>query len=214
MVEGGGSDDYRLVKSLMYSRPDLMHRILAVNADAVALYLNTQIEAGAQAVMIFDSWGGVLADGMFQAFSLAYTKRVLSQLKRSQDGAVIPRLVFTKGGGLWLPEMAELDCEVLSVDWTVNLTTARTQVGGSVGGPGKALQGNLDPNALFAPADAIANEARRVLDAFGKPHTDTRTTGPTQIFNLGHGISQYTPPDNVAVLVETVHQHSRKLRNA
>jgi uroporphyrinogen decarboxylase len=212
MVEGGGSDDYRQVKSLMYSRPDLMHRILEINADAVALYLNTQIEAGAQAVMIFDSWGGVLADGMFQQFSMAYTKRVLAQLKRSHEGAVIPRLVFTKGGGLWLPEMAELDCDVLGVDWTVNLAKARAQVGGEVGGPGKALQGNLDPNALFAPADALAAEARRVLDTFGKPHTDTTTTGPTQIFNLGHGISQFTPPEGVGVLVETVHSHSRALR--
>jgi uroporphyrinogen decarboxylase len=212
MVEGAGSDDYRHVKTLMYSRPDLMHRILEINADAVALYLNTQIEAGAQAVMIFDSWGGVLADGMFQQFSMAYTKRVLAQLKRSHDGAVIPRLVFTKGGGLWLPEMADLDCEVLGVDWTVNLAKARAQVGGAVGGPGKALQGNLDPNSLFAPADAIAAEARRVLDAFGKPHTDTTTTGPTQIFNLGHGISQYTPPESVGVLVEAVHSHSRALR--
>ena len=212
MVEGAGSDDYRQVKSLMYSRPDLMHRILEINADAVALYLNTQIEAGAQAVMIFDSWGGVLADGMFQQFSMAYTKRVLAQLKRSHDGAVIPRLVFTKGGGLWLPEMADLDCDVLGVDWTVNLAKARAQVGGEVGGPGKALQGNLDPNALFAPADALAAEARRVLDAFGKPHTDKTTTGPTQIFNLGHGISQFTPPESVGVLVETVHSHSRALR--
>jgi uroporphyrinogen decarboxylase len=212
MVEGAGSDDYRQVKSLMYSRPDLMHRILEINADAVALYLNTQIEAGAQAVMIFDSWGGVLADGMFQQFSMAYTKRVLAQLKRSHDGAVIPRLVFTKGGGLWLPEMADLDCDVLGVDWTVNLAKARAQVGGAVGGPGKALQGNLDPNALFAPADALAAEARRVLDAFGKPHTDKTTTGPTQIFNLGHGISQFTPPESVGVLVETVHSHSRALR--
>jgi uroporphyrinogen decarboxylase len=212
MVEGAGSDDYRQVKSLMYSRPDLMHRILEINADAVALYLNTQIEAGAQAVMIFDSWGGVLADGMFQQFSMAYTKRVLAQLKRSHDGAVIPRLVFTKGGGLWLPEMADLDCEVLGVDWTVNLSKARAQVGGEVGGPGKALQGNLDPNSLFAPADAIAKEARRVLDAFGKPHTDKTTTGPTQIFNLGHGISQFTPPESVGALVETVHSYSRALR--
>jgi uroporphyrinogen decarboxylase len=212
MVEGAGSDDYRHVKTLMYSRPDLMHRILEINADAVALYLNTQIEAGAQAVMIFDSWGGVLADGMFQQFSMAYTKRVLAQLKRSHDGAIIPRLVFTKGGGLWLPEMADLDCEVLGVDWTVNLAKARAQVGGEVGGPGKALQGNLDPNSLFAPADAIATEARRVLDAFGKPHTDKSTTGPTQIFNLGHGISQYTPPESVGVLVEAVHNHSRALR--
>ncbi len=214
MVEGGSSDDYRQVKSLMYSRPDLMHRILEINADAVAVYLNTQIDAGAQAVMIFDSWGGVLADGMFQQFSMAYTARVLAQLKRSHDGAVIPRIVFTKGGGLWLPEMADLDCDALGVDWTVNLATARAEVGGAVGGPGKALQGNLDPNALFAPADAVAAEARRVLDAFGQPHTDKTTTGPTQIFNLGHGINQFTPPESVGVLVETVHSYSRTLRKA
>jgi uroporphyrinogen decarboxylase len=212
MVEGGGSDDYRLVKSLMYSRPDLMHRILSVNADAVAQYLNAQIEAGAQAVMVFDSWGGVLADGLFQPFSLAYTARVLQQLKRSHDGQVIPRIVFTKGGGLWLEEMAALDCEVLGVDWTVNLGRARALVGGSVGGTGKALQGNLDPNALFAPPEAVAAEARRVLESFGTPHTDPSKPGPTQIFNLGHGISQFTPPEHVAALVEAVHTHSRAMR--
>jgi uroporphyrinogen decarboxylase len=214
MVEGGGSDDYRLVKSLMYSRPDLMHRILAINADAVALYLNTQIEAGAQAVMVFDSWGGVLADGAFQTFSLAYTRRVLAQLKRSHDGAVIPRLVFTKGGGLWLPEMKDLDCEVLGLDWTMNLGTARRLVGGEVGGPGKALQGNIDPNILFAPPAQIATEVHRVLDSFGTPHTDPSTTGPTHIFNLGHGISQFTPPEHVSALVEAVHSHSQKLRQS
>ena len=212
MVEGGGSDDYRLVKSLMYSRPDLMHRILAINADAVALYLNTQIEAGAQAVMVFDSWGGVLADGAFQDFSLAYTRRVLSQLKRSHEGAVIPRIVFTKGGGLWLPEMKDLDCEVLGLDWTMNLGTARRLVGGEVGGAGKALQGNIDPNVLFAPPEAIATQVRHVLDSFGKPHTDAHTSGPTHIFNLGHGISQFTPPEHVSALVDAVHTHSRLLR--
>jgi len=212
MVEGGGSDDYRLVKSLMYSRPDLMHRILAINADAVALYLNAQIDAGAQAVMVFDSWGGVLADGAFQEFSLAYTRRVLAQLKRSHDGAVIPRIVFTKGGGLWLPEMADLDCDVLGLDWTVNLGRARAQVGGAVGGPGKALQGNIDPNVLFAPPEAIAALVRGVLDSFGPPHTDPTTSGPTHIFNLGHGISQFTPPAHVSALVDAVHSHSKKLR--
>ena len=212
MVEGAGSDDYRHVKTLMYSRPDLMHRILQINADAVALYLNTQIEAGAQAVMIFDSWGGVLADGAFQQFSLAYTARVLAQLKTEHQGARIPRIVFTKGGGLWLPEMGALDCEVLGLDWTMNLGTARALVGGSVGGPGKALQGNIDPNVLFAPPEHIATEVRRVLDSFGRPHTDASTTGPTHIFNLGHGISQFTPPEHVSALVETVHSYSKKLR--
>ena len=214
MVEGKGSDDYRLVKTLMYSRPDLMHRILQVNADAVAAYLNAQIEAGAQAVMIFDSWGGVLADGAFQTFSLAYTARVLAQLKREHEGVAIPRIVFTKGGGLWLDEMAGLDCEVLGLDWTVNLGRARAQVGGQVGGPGKALQGNIDPHVLFASPEQIAREAARVLDSFGRPHTDPHTTGPTHIFNLGHGISQYTPPEHVAALVEAVHQHSRRQRQA
>lgn len=208
MVEGKGSDDYRLVKSLMYARPDLMHRILAVNADSVAQYLNAQIDAGAQAVMVFDSWGGVLADGAFQEFSLAYTKRVLAQLKRTGvDGQDVPRIVFTKGGGIWLPDMHDLDCEVLGLDWTANLGKARAMVGDR-----KALQGNIDPNVLFAPPDMVAAQARAVLDSFGKPHTDRHSTGPTHIFNLGHGISQFTPPEHVAALVETVHSYSRQLR--
>jgi len=178
---------------MLYSRPDLMHRILEVNAQAVASYLNTQIEAGAQAVMIFDSWGGVLADGAFQEFSLAYTAKVLALLKKEHHGVTIPRLVFTKGGGLWLEEMGQLDCEVLGLDWTMNLGRARQMVGGKVGGPGKVLQGNIDPNVLFAPPAHIQKEVIRVLDSFGKPHTDKNTTGPTHIFNLGHGISQFTP---------------------
>ncbi|MHB1123916.1 MAG: uroporphyrinogen decarboxylase [Ramlibacter sp.] len=206
MVEGAGSDDYRLVKTMMYSRPDLMHRILEINADAIAAYLNAQIDAGAQAVMIFDSWGGVLADGAFQEFSLAYTARVLSQLKRGAEGAAVPRIVFTKGGGLWLEEMGRLDCEVLGLDWTVNLGRARALVGDH-----KALQGNLDPNVLFAPPKQIEAEAIKLLDSFGQPHSGAGT-GPTHIFNLGHGISQYTPPEHVQVLVDTVHGHSATLR--
>lgn len=197
----------------MYARPDLMHRILAINADSVAAYLNAQIDAGAQAVMVFDSWGGVLADGAFQEFSLAYTKRVLAGLKRTGvDGQDVPRIVFTKGGGIWLPDMKDLDCEVLGLDWTANLARARAIVGGEVGGPGKALQGNIDPNVLFAPPERVAEQARAVLDSFGAPHTDRTTTGPTHIFNLGHGISQFTPPEHVAALVEAVHGHSRAMR--
>lgn len=211
MVEGAGSSDYRLVKSLLYSRPDLMHRLLAVNADAVAAYLNAQIDAGAQAVMIFDSWGGVLADGVFQDFSLAYTARVLSQLQRQgADGQPVPRIVFTKGGGLWLEDMRALDCEVLGLDWTVNLGRARALVGEGEGG--KALQGNIDPNVLFAPPDRIEAEVAKVLKAFGRPHADPSSAGPTHVFNLGHGISQFTPPDHVAALVAAVHAQSRALR--
>ena len=211
MVEGAGSDDYRLVKTMLYSRPDLMHRMLAVNADAVAAYLNAQIDAGAQAVMIFDSWGGVLADGAFQAFSMAYTARVLAQVKKEHNGVRIPRIVFTKGGGLWLSEMGELDCDVLGLDWTVNLGKARAMVGDS-----KALQGNIDPNVLFAAPEQIKTEVHKVLDSFGTPFkapkTDANATGPTHIFNLGHGISQHTPPENVAVLVDAVHAYSAQQR--
>jgi uroporphyrinogen decarboxylase len=207
MVEGAGSDDYRLVKTMLYQRPDLMHRMLAINADAVAAYLNAQINAGAQAVMIFDSWGGVLADAAFQSFSLAYTQRVLGQLKRSHQGVVIPRLVFTKGGGLWLEQMAGLDCEVLGLDWTVNLAQARARVGDRM-----ALQGNLDPNVLFAQPAQIEKEVAAVLDSFGQPHADLRSQGPTHIFNLGLGISQHTPPESVEVLVRAVHTHSRRMR--
>ncbi len=219
MVEGAGSDDYRLVKTMLYQRPDLMHRMLTINADSVAAYLNAQIEAGAQAVMIFDSWGGVLADSAFHEFSLAYTKRVLAQLKRAHDGVVIPRLVFTKGGGLWLETMGQLDCEVLGLDWTVNLAKARALVGenavSGVSGPqAKALQGNLDPNVLFANPAQIEAEAVKVLESFGQPHTDLKTSGPTHIFNLGHGISQHTPPESVEVLVSAVHAHSRRMRGA
>ncbi len=205
MVEGAGSDDYRLVKSMLYSRPDLMHRMLTVNADAVAQYLNAQIAAGAQAVMIFDSWGGVLADGAFQEFSLAYTRRVLQQLTPEFGGERIPRIVFTKGGGLWLEQMAELPCQVLGVDWTVNLASARRRVDDRM-----ALQGNLDPNVLFAPPAQIEAEVAKVLESFGPPLRSDGVRGG-HVFNLGHGISQFTPPEHVSALVEAVHALSRQM---
>jgi uroporphyrinogen decarboxylase len=206
MVEGGGSDDYRLVKTMLYSRPDLLHHILAVNADAVAAYLNAQIDAGAQAVMVFDSWGGVLADGAFQAFSLAYTERVLKQLKREHAGQRVPQIVFTKGGGAWLEEIAACGADVIGVDWTVNLRTARAKIGQRV-----ALQGNLDPHVLFAPEAVVREQARAVLDSFGPPR-DAEGRWAGHVFNLGHGISQHTPPDSVAALVDEVHRHSRLSR--
>ena len=206
MVEGAGSDDYRLVKTMLYSRPDLMQRILDINTQAVTAYLNAQIDAGAQAVMVFDSWGGVLADGAFQRFSLDHTRRVVQGLHREKDGVRIPVIVFTKGGGPWLQQIAEIGADVVGLDWTVNLQAARQQVGANV-----ALQGNLDPNVLFAPPEVVAVEARAVLDAFGRPQrADGSWDG--HIFNLGHGISQYTPPEHVSALVEAVHSHSRRLR--
>jgi uroporphyrinogen decarboxylase len=208
MVEGGGSDDYRLVKTMLYSRPDLMHAMLRINADAVAVYLNAQIDAGAQAIMVFDSWGGVLADGAFQAFSLDYTRRVLAQVKREHEGRRIPHIVFTKGGGLWLEEIAVTGADVVGVDWTVNLGDARRRVGQMV-----ALQGNLDPNVLFAPPERVRAEAIRTLDSFG-PVSASDAPRAGHVFNLGHGISQHTPPEHVAALVEAVHEHSKTLRSA
>jgi len=206
MVEGRGSDDYRLVKTLMYSRPDLMHRILDINAQSVAAYLNAQIDAGAQAVMVFDSWGGVLADGMFQRFSLHYTQQVVAELQRESDGRRVPVIVFTKGGGPWLEQIAGIGADVVGLDWTVNLGAARGAVGDRV-----ALQGNLDPNVLFAPPEVVQQQAIAVLDSFGAPQrADGRWDG--HVFNLGHGISQHTPPDHVSALVEAVQRHSRTQR--
>jgi uroporphyrinogen decarboxylase len=208
MVEGGGSDDYRLVKTLMYARPDLMHRILAVNAQAVAAYLNAQIDAGAQAVMVFDSWGGVLADGAFQQFSLQYTQQVVAALTREREGRRVPCIVFTKGGGPWLTQIAAIGADVVGLDWTVNLGQARLAVGDRV-----ALQGNLDPNVLFAPPEVVRAEAIAALDSFGPPQrADGGWDG--HVFNLGHGISQHTPPEHVAALVDAVHTHSRRQRAA
>ncbi|WP_284616057.1 uroporphyrinogen decarboxylase [Aquabacterium humicola] len=206
MVEGAGSDDYRQVKTLLYARPDLMHRMLAITADAVAAYLNAQIDAGAQAVMVFDSWGGVLEHRAFQQFSLAYTRRVVAQLKREHDGQRVPAIVFTKGGGLWLEAIAQCGADVVGLDWTCDLGAARRRVDDAV-----ALQGNLDPMVLFSTPDAVAAEARAVLDSFGAPRrADGRWGG--HVFNLGHGINQHTPPEHVAALVEAVHAHSRTLR--
>ncbi len=197
MVEGRGSSDYRQIKTMMYAQPEMLHHILEVTAQATAQYLNEQIRAGAQAVMIFDSWGGVLADGLYQQFSLAYITKVISQLERSHDGVTVPVISFTKGGGLWLEDIVNSGCDAVGLDWTVSLNQARKRVGDRV-----ALQGNIDPMALFGTEDAIRQEVRRVIDDFGP------VTNGGHVFNLGHGISQFTPPQNVSFLVDEVHSYS------
>ena len=202
MVEGGGSKDFRHIKSMMYDRPDLMHHILAVTADAVTAYLNAQIDSGAQAAMIFDTWGGALSHAAYREFSLAYMQRIVAGLKREKDGEQVPVIVFTKGGGLWLEDIAAIGCDALGLDWTVDIGDARRRVGDKV-----ALQGNIDPNVLFASPATIEREAMRVLDSYGPGNTG-------HVFNLGHGISQFTPPEHVTTLVETVHRHSRLLRKS
>ena len=206
MIEGGGSDDFRKVKTMLYQRPDLMHHLLSITAQTVAAYLNAQIEAGVQAVMIFDTWGGILADGAFQRFSLHYTSQVLKLLKLERDEpqgrARVPSIVFTKGGGVWLPEIAAAGSDAVGLDWTVNLGQARALIGDRV-----ALQGNLDPMVLMSGPEQVRAETMKVLESFGTP-----APGVGHVFNLGHGISQFTPPDNVAVLVETVHSYGKRQR--
>ena len=202
MVEGQGSREFHTVKTMLYKRPDLMHHILRVNADAVASYLNAQIDAGAQAVMIFDSWGGALADAAYQEFSLSYMQDIVNKLKKEKDGKRIPAIVFTKGGGLWLEKIAAIGADAVGLDWTVNLGQARARVGDKV-----ALQGNLDPAILFAEPDQIRQQVIQTLDSYGTP-----AAGHGHVFNLGHGISQFTSPDSVSVLVETVHEYSRSQR--
>ena len=199
MVEGGSSSDFRHVKTMLYNRPDLLHRILSVTAEAVTVYLNAQIESGAQAVMIFDTWGGSLSAAAYREFSLDYMRRIVAGLIRERDGRRVPVVVFTKGGGLWLEAIADIGCDAIGVDWTIDIGTARQRVGQRV-----ALQGNLDPNVLFASPECIARETKAILDSYGPSDTG-------HVFNLGHGISQFTPPENVAVLVETVHGYSRKV---
>ena len=190
MIEGSGSDDWRNVKMMLHARPELLHRILEVNARAVSDYLNAQIDAGAQAVMIFDTWGGTLAYDEYAPFSLAYSKKVLSAVSR------VPRILFTKGGNPWLAEMMASGAEAIGLDWTSDPRQARQLAGGRV-----ALQGNLDPAALFAPPERVREAARRVIDAFGR--------APGHVFNLGHGILQNTPIDSVAALVDEVRTYSR-----
>ncbi|MDP1652584.1 MAG: uroporphyrinogen decarboxylase [Rhodocyclaceae bacterium] len=204
MVEGGSSDDFRTVKTMLYDRPDLLHRILDVNATAVTDYLNAQIECGAQAVQIFDTWGGALSHAAYREFSLAYMQRVIEGLKKTHDGERIPCIVFTKGGGQWLEAIVDCGCDAVGLDWTTDIGDARRRVGAKV-----ALQGNMDPMTLFASPEAVAKEATRILDNYGAACAAGQgNTG--HVFNLGHGINQHTPPDIVSVLVDTVHGYKRK----
>lgn len=197
MVEGSGSRDFHHLKRMLYARPDLLHRILQVTAEAVTCYLNAQIEAGAEIVMLFDSWGGILSTAAYREFSLRYLEWVTHRLTRERDGQRVPRIVFTKGGGLWLEEMAQLECDALGLDWTIDLAAARRRVGDRV-----ALQGNLDPAVLLSTPERVHSETLRVLQSCGPGQTG-------HVFNLGHGISQQTPPEHVRVLVDTVHAYQR-----
>ncbi len=200
MVEGGSSKEYRHIKGLMYDNPASLHQLLDKLAQAVTAYLNAQIEAGAQAVMIFDTWGGVLTPRTYQDFSLAYMARIVDGLKREVDGQTVPVTLFTKGGAQWLEAIADTGCNAVGLDWTIDIDEARGRIGNRV-----ALQGNLDPCVLYASPDKIRDKVQEVISRFGNH--------PGHVFNLGHGIHQTVNPEHLGVLVDAVHEFGSEIRS-
>ncbi len=196
MVEGKSSKEYDRTKTLMYSEPKLLHDLLSVTADSVTAYLNAQIAAGAQTVMLFDSWGGALSHRAYREFSLDYMTRIISRLTREADGRKVPVILFTKGGGLWLEAQAESGADALGLDWTVDIAQARARVGGKI-----ALQGNMDPAVLYGTPERIRQEVGDILAGFGASNG--------HVFNLGHGIHKDVNPENAGVFVDAVHELSR-----
>lgn len=195
MVEGGSSRDFRKIKGLMYEQPAVLHQLLSTVTEAVALYLLAQIEAGVDAIMVFDTWGGVLSAWQYRDFSLAYAARVLERVRERYTAETVPAILFTKGGGQWLESMADSGYQGLGIDWTTDIANARQRVGQRV-----ALQGNLDPMALYAAPESIQAEAGRILEGFGQ--------GSGHIFNLGHGILPDVKPEHAEALIEAVHARS------
>jgi uroporphyrinogen decarboxylase len=195
VVEGGSSKQFDRIKGMMYADPSTLHRLLGLLAKSTTTYLNAQIAAGAQAIMIFDTWGGVLTPAQYREFSLDYMTQILEGLTREADGRVVPRILFTKGGGAWLGEMAKTNCDALGVDWTTDLADARRTVQDR-----KALQGNLDPSSLYAPPERIRELVGGVLASYGK--------GTGHVFNLGHGIHPDVPPENAGAMIAAVHELS------
>ncbi len=197
MVEGGSSKDFRKSKAMLYENPQAMHALLDKLAQSVTSYLNGQILAGAQAVQIFDSWGGSLSAAAYQEFSLAYMQKIIDGLIREYEGRRVPVILFTKGGGLWLESMAVTGAEALGLDWTCDIGAARARVGDKV-----SLQGNMDPSVLFAKPDAIRAEVGRILTSYGH--------GSGHVFNLGHGITPEVDPAHAGAFIDSVHELSAK----
>jgi uroporphyrinogen decarboxylase len=195
IVEGGSSKQFDRIKSMMYSDPNSLHQLLNILSKATQNYLNAQIAAGAQAIMIFDTWGSVLTPQCYQQFSLQYMQQILDGLTRESEGRVVPRILFTKGGGAWLNEMAKTSCDALGVDWTTDLATARRSVADQ-----KALQGNLDPAVLYSSPESIHAEVAKVLASYGYGHG--------HVFNLGHGIHPGVLPESAAAMIAAVHELS------
>ena len=197
MVEGGGTKDFSKIKGMLFSDPESLHQLLDKTAQSVVSYLNAQVQAGAQALMIFDTWGGVLSPDNYKQFSLYYMQQIVDGLQRESEGRKVPIVLFTKNGGQWLDIMADTGCDGLGVDWTTDLADARKRTGDRV-----ALQGNLDPSVLYGDSDTIRHHVKRVLDSYGQ--------GPGHVFNLGHGIHQFVNPDHLGVMVEAVRELSAR----
>ncbi|MGI9246920.1 MAG: uroporphyrinogen decarboxylase [Steroidobacteraceae bacterium] len=195
MVEGGGSRNFEHVKGMLYGAPGELHRLLDVVARSTVLYLNAQVAAGAQALMVFDTWGGALTPADYREFSLRYMQQIVDGLTREADGRRVPVILFTKGGGAWLGPMADTGCDALGVDWTTDLADARRTVQDRV-----ALQGNLDPSVLYAPPERIRAEVGKVLASYGRGHG--------HVFNLGHGIHPEVRPEHAAAMIDAVHELS------
>ncbi|OEY96090.1 uroporphyrinogen decarboxylase [Acinetobacter proteolyticus] len=200
MVEGGSSKEFRFIKNMMYAQPEVLHALLDHLADSVIDYLNAQIDAGAQAIQIFDSWGGALAHREYVEFSLNYMTKIIAGLQREKDGQRIPIIVFTKGGGQWLETMLTTGADAFGLDWTTPLYTARDVVAGRA-----ALQGNLDPAVLYGSAASIEKSVKAMLD---DAYANGEKTG--YIANLGHGITQWVDPAQPKIFVDTVHEYSAK----
>ncbi|MFZ7234362.1 uroporphyrinogen decarboxylase [Avibacterium avium] len=196
MVEGGSSKAFTKIKKMLYTDPSTLHLLLDKLADSVALYLNAQIKAGAQSVMIFDTWGGVLAHREYLEFSLQYMQKIVENLIRHNEGRKVPVTLFTKGGGLWLENIANTGCDAVGLDWTVDLADAKKRIGHKV-----ALQGNMDPSVLYASPERIEQEVRSILADFGE--------GSGHVFNLGHGIHQDVPEISPKIFVDAIHQYSQ-----
>ncbi|PIE39411.1 MAG: uroporphyrinogen decarboxylase [Gammaproteobacteria bacterium] len=195
MVEGGSSKDFRNVKAMAYDNPELMHKLLSIIADAVSDYLSAQIAAGAQAVQIFDTWGGVLGANTYREFSLKYMQRIIARLPTEADGRKVPVIVFTKNGGQWLEVIANCGAHAVGIDWSTDIGNARARVGNTV-----ALQGNMDPVMLYASPQRIREEVAKILASYGH--------GSGHVFNLGHGITPGVNPDHVSAFVDAVHELS------
>ncbi|MDM8546790.1 uroporphyrinogen decarboxylase [Candidatus Venteria ishoeyi] len=195
MIEGGSTKQFQYSKGMLFNEPALLHQLLETVAESVIVYLNAQIQAGAQAVMIFDTWGGVLTERDYQAFSLAYMQKIVAGLQREHEGQRVPVILFTKDGGEWLDAMADTGCDALGLDWTTNISKARAQVGERV-----ALQGNMDPCVLYANPERIREEVKGILADFGH--------GNGHVFNLGHGIHPTINPEHAKAFVDAVHEFS------